>query len=92
MQVDLVPARKGLNRLHVHTLGAGGRTVDVAEVTGELVRSDGETLTVRLPHKSLGHYEDLRVALPDRGTWRLVLQTRTSEVDSYPTAQTIVVR
>jgi hypothetical protein len=51
---DLEPARKGINGLHVYTLGPGGRTVDVAEVTGELVRSDGETLTVRPPPSRSG--------------------------------------
>jgi hypothetical protein len=85
-------AGAGVNGLHVYTLGAGGRTVDVAEVAGELVGADGTTVTVRPAHRSLGHYEDLGVVLPVRGTWRLDLQIRTNDVDSYPTTQTITVR
>jgi copper transport protein len=92
VQVDLLPARRGVNGLHVYTLGAGGRTVDVAEVAGQLVGADGTTVTVRPAHRSPGHYEDLGVVLPARGTWRLDLQIRTNDVDSYPTTQTITVR
>ena len=53
--VDIYPARKGLNGLHVCTVGAGGRTVDVAQVTGQVVRTGGHQITVNPKHKSLGH-------------------------------------
>ena len=92
VQVDIYPARKGLNGLHVYTVGAGGRTVDVAEVTGDVVRSDGEKITVQPRHKSLGHYEDLSFVLPAKGTWTIELQIRTTDVESYPTSQTFTVK
>lgn len=92
VQVDIYPARKGLNGLHVYTVGAGGRTVDVAEVTGDVTRSDGEKITITPKRKSLGHYEDLTFVLPAKGTWTIELQVRTSEVDSYATKQSFEVK
>jgi copper transport protein len=89
--VDVYPARQGLNGLHVYTVGAGGRTQDVAEVTGSVVHGT-DRITVHLAHKSLGHYEDLDLVLPAKGEWRIELQVRTSDVDSYPTSQTFTVR
>jgi copper transport protein len=91
VQVDIYPARKGLNGLHVYTVGAGGRTVDVAEVSGDVVHGS-ERITVHPTHKSLGHYEDLNLVLPAKGSWTIELQIRTSDVDSYPTSQTFQVR
>jgi copper transport protein len=91
VQVDLYPARKGLNGLHVYTVGRGGLTTDVAEVTGYLVKGD-EKLTVDPKRKSRGHYEDLSVVLPGKGTWTVDLQIRTSDIDSYETKQRITVR
>jgi copper transport protein len=90
--VDIYPARKGLNGLHIYTVEAGGRTVDVAEVTGDVVRSDGEKITVHPKHKSLGHYEDLNLVLPAKGKWTIELQIRVSDVDSYPTTQSFMIR
>lgn len=92
VQVDIYPARKGLNGLHIYTVGAGGRTVDVAEVTGNITRGDGEKITVQPRHKSLGHYEDLSLVLPATGTWTIELQIRTNDLDSYPTKQVFVVQ
>jgi hypothetical protein len=48
-------------------------------------------VSVRPTHRSPGHYEDLGVVLPARGTWQLP-QIRTNDVDSYPATQTITVR
>jgi copper transport protein len=89
--VDVYPARKGINGLHVYTVGAGGRTQDVAEVTGSVVHGD-DRITVHLTHKSLGHYEDLDLVLPSKGEWTFELQVRTSDVDSYETKQTFTAR
>lgn len=91
VQVDVYPARKGLNGLHLYTLGPDGRTEDVAEVTGVLTRADGSRLAVHPAHKSLGHYEDLRVIIPSTGSFRLDLQVRVDDLTSYPTTQTITV-
>ncbi|HEU0101351.1 MAG TPA: copper resistance protein CopC [Mycobacteriales bacterium] len=92
VQADLYPARKGLNGLHVYTVGAHGHTEDVAEVTGTLTLEGGESYPVRPVRNSLGHYEDLTVVLPATGTYTLTLQVRSSDVDSYPTVQSVPVR
>jgi copper transport protein len=92
VQADLYPAHKGLNGLHLYTLGADGRTVDVAEISGSLTRADGETITVHPAHKSLGHYEDVHVVVPSAGTYTLTLQVRANDIDSYATTQSIQVR
>jgi copper transport protein len=91
VQVDIYPARKGLNGLHVYTVGEGGLTKDVAEVTGYLQKGD-EKLTVETKRKSRGHYEDLSVVIPGKGTWTIDLEIRTSDVDSYETRQTFEVK
>jgi copper transport protein len=92
VQVDLYPAHKGLNGVHLYTLGADGRTVDVAALTGTLTRADGDTITITPTHKSLGHYEDLKVVIPATGVYTITLQVRANEIDSYPTTQQIEVR
>jgi copper transport protein len=88
--VDVYPARKGLNGVHLYTVGAGGRTVDVAEVTGDIFRGN-DKITMHLKHESLGHSDDLNVILPATGKWTIELQIRVSDTDSYPTTQTFVV-
>ena len=70
VQVDIYPARKGRNGLHIYTVGAGGRTRDVAEVTGYVERGK-ERLTLNAKRKSLGHYEDLALILPAKGDWTI---------------------
>jgi copper transport protein len=81
VQVELDSARVGLNTLHVYLTGAGGKAVDVPEVTARLTRSDGESATAPVPRESLGHYETTRLAVPFRGTWRLDVAVRTTDVD-----------
>lgn len=81
VQIDLDSARVGVNTLHVYLTGPGGKAFDVPEVTARLSRADGESLTMPVARKSLGHYETTRLAVPYRGTWRLDVSVRTSDVD-----------
>lgn len=72
VQVDLEPVRAGLNQMHVYYTGAGGKAVDVEEVTARFTRvGSDDVIPVDIPHDTLGHYEQLRVPLPYPGTWRL---------------------
>jgi copper transport protein len=82
VQIDLDTARVGVNALHVYLTGPGGKAFDVPEVTARLSRPDGESLTSNVARKSLGHYETLRLAVPYRGTWRLDVTVRTSDIDA----------
>jgi copper transport protein len=93
VQVDLEPARAGLNQMHVYYTGAGGKAVDVAEVTARFTRIGADDVVpVDVPRDTLGHYEQLKVPLPDPGEWRLVLTTRTSDIDAPSTSFTIRIR
>ncbi|MEX2291457.1 MAG: copper resistance protein CopC [Mycobacteriales bacterium] len=93
VQVDLEPARAGLNQMHVYYTGAGGKAVDVEEVTARFTRvGTDEVVPVDVPPDSLGHYEQLKVPLPDPGQWRLLLTTRTSDVDAPATSFTFRIR
>lgn len=88
--VDLYPARKGLNGLHIYTVGRDGLTRDVAEVSAFFERG-GDRITAHPRRKSLGHDEDLAVVLPATGAWTLTLTVRTSDVDEASTTQTVTV-
>ena len=43
MQVDVEPARAGINQVHVYYTGTGALAVDVEEVTARLVSETGES-------------------------------------------------
>lgn len=92
VQVDVEPARAGVaNVVHVYLQDAGGKAVDVAEVTGRFVQGD-QAVPIALPRKSLGHYEQPRALLEQGGDWRLEVVVRTSEIDSTTTTQTVPFR
>ncbi|MFN2539623.1 MAG: copper resistance CopC/CopD family protein [Mycobacteriales bacterium] len=92
--VDIYPARKGVNGLHVYTvLTSTGLTKNVAEVSGFIQRrGSSDKITVAPPLKSVGHYEDLDVVLPAKGTYVIDLQIRANDFDSYETRQTFTVK
>jgi copper transport protein len=93
VQVDVEPARTGLNDIHVYYTAEGGKAVDVPEVNVRWTR-DGtdDVIPVELERDTLGHYERLRVALPSAGTWQLAVTTRTTDIDSTTTRFTVRVR
>ncbi len=92
--VDIYPARKGVNGLHVYTvLSSSGLTRDVAEVSGFITKKgSSDKITVAPPRKSQGHYEDLDVVLPGKGTYVIDLQIRVDDLNSYETKQTFEVK
>lgn len=93
VQVDVEPARAGLNDMHVYYTAAGGKAVDVEQVAVRWTRSGtDDTVPADIPRDSLGHYERLRVPLPSAGTWQLAVTTRTSDIDAYTTRFTVQVR
>lgn len=93
VQVDIEPARAGVNQLHVYYTGQGGKAVDVEEVTARFVHDDTrDAVPVDVRHATLGHYEQLTVPLPQSGRWRLQLTTRTSDIDATTTVFTFRVR
>jgi copper transport protein len=92
--VDIYPARKGVNGLHVYTvLTSSGLTKTVAEVSGFLQKKgSSDQITVAPPLKSTGHYEDLNLVIPSKGTYVIDLQIRVDDLDSYETKQTFTIK
>jgi copper transport protein len=92
--VDIYPARKGVNGLHVYTvLTSSGLTKTVAEVSGFLQKKGStDQITVAPPLKSIGHYEDLNLVIPSKGTYVIDLQIRVDDLDSYETKQTFTIK
>lgn len=93
VQVDVEPARSGINQLHVYYTGAGGIAVNVEEVQARLVRAGTtDVIPIAVPLESLGHYEDLNVPISEGGRWQLTLLTRTSDIDVVPTVFDLHIR
>lgn len=79
--------------MHVYYTGAGGKAVDVEEVTARFTRVvTSEVVPVAAPRDTLRHYEQLKVPPPDPGEWRLLLTTRTSDVDAPTISFTFRIR
>lgn len=92
VQLDLDSAVVGVNTLHVYLTGPGGKAFDVPEVTARLSRPDGESLSLAVPRLGLGHYETRSLAVPYRGTWRLDVLVRTTDVTVRTTTLTTTFR
>jgi copper transport protein len=92
--VDIYPARKGVNGLHVYTvLTSSGLTKTVAQVSGFIQKKgSSQQITVAPPLKSTGHYEDLNLVIPSKGTYVIDLQIRADDLNSYETKQTFTVK
>jgi copper transport protein len=92
--VDIYPARKGVNGLHVYTvLTSTSLTKTVAEVSGFVQKKGSDDkITLNLPLKSVGHYEDLDLILPAKGTWLIDLQIRVDDLNSYETKQQFTIK
>jgi copper transport protein len=92
--VDLYPARKGVNGLHVYTvLTSSGLTKTVAQVSGFIEKKgSSQQITVAPPLVSPGHYEDLNLVLPSKGSYVIDLQIRVDDLNSYETKQTFTVK
>jgi copper transport protein len=93
VQVDVEPARAGLNDVHVYYTAEGGKAVDVPETGLRWTRvGSDDVVPVELEHDSLGHYERLQVGLPSSGTWQLAVTTRTTDIDAHTTRFTVRIR
>jgi len=92
--VDIYPAHKGVNGLHVYTvLTSSGLTKTVSDVSGFVQRQGSQDrITVHPPLKSPGHYEDLDLVLPAKGTYLIDLQIRVGDLDSYETKQRFTIK
>lgn len=90
VQVDLEPAKRGVNQLHVYLTDGHGIPRDVPQVQAQLVHG-GNTYSSDMRHKDPGHFEDLQVVLPKSGRWQLEVRIRTSDFDEEVLDQNVTV-
>jgi copper transport protein len=95
VEVTIDPAKAGPADVHVYTFDrASGAVADVPELTAELRLPDRGIGPLPLPLQpaGAGHFSAYGVDLPIRGTWRLDVSVRTSDVDVITTSTTVTVR
>jgi copper transport protein len=84
----------GSSQLHVTVLGAGGRSVEVAELTAALrlpARRLGP-LPVRLVRAAPNHFIGPAATIPVAGDWQLTLSVRTGEIQEVQATTNVTVR
>jgi copper transport protein len=95
VEVTIDPAEAGPADVHVYTFDrASGAVAAVPELTAEL-RLPGRgigPLPLPLQPAGAGHFSAYGFDLPIRGTWRLDVSVRTSDVDVVTTSTTVTVR
>jgi copper transport protein len=81
LEVD--PARRGLNDIHVYVTDEEGRSREVLELAIELTppTEGAPALDLPLVKTGVGHYSAFGVDLPLAGTWSLELVTLLTEFD-----------
>jgi copper transport protein len=84
VQVWVSPARTGDNQVVVNVRDERGINRDVPEVTAQLSLPAAAIgpLPVPLSKTSTGQYIAEKFTLPTKGTWRLTVRVRTSELDA----------
>lgn len=93
VQVQVGPARAGLDDMHFTYSDSSGNPVDVTVVTARWTLQGGENVVpVQLKRSSTGHYDREQVELSTVGTWQLAVTTQTSDVDSWTTLFTVRIR
>lgn len=92
VEVEVDPARSGLNNMHL-SYTQRGKAVDVVKATARWTSADGGyVVPAELSRTSLGGYDFQRVQLPAIGTWQLALTTQTSDIDSHTTLFNVPIR
>lgn len=88
------PGRSGSNAIHLYTQTTTGQPKSVEEVTLKLsLPGRGiAAIPVKLEIAGPGHYQSLNVVLPIKGSWRMDVTARTSEVDQETFEGTVEIR
>lgn len=94
IQVEVDPARVGLNDMHFTYTDGAGKFVDVVASTARWTLEGGgdDVVPVQLLRTAPGHYDLTRVELSTVGTWQLAVTTQTSDIDSTTTLFTVRTR
>ncbi len=92
--VDVIvdPTRAGPVSIHLYTLSPDGAQIDVPEVdaTFSLPSAGINDLTVPLQKAGPGHYLAYGFDIPLRGTWKLHMSVRTTDIDKFDAAPVTV--
>jgi copper transport protein len=85
--VDVIvdPTRAGPVSIHLYTLTPAGAEIDVPEVdaTFSLASAGINDLKVPLQKAGPGHYLAYDFDIPLRGTWKLQMTVRTTDIDEF---------
>jgi copper transport protein len=94
VDVTVDPAKAGPVDVHVYTLTPTGQVTEVAEMFVQLslpARGVGP-LDVPVQRAGPGHFAAYGFVVPLRGTWRLSVSARTSDIDQATATTTIRIR
>jgi copper transport protein len=92
--VDVIvdPTRAGPVSIHLYTLSPAGAQIDVPEVdaTFSLASAGINDLKIPLQKAGPGHYLAYNFDIPLRGTWKLQMTVRTTDIDEFNADQVTV--
>ena len=94
VDVTVDPAKAGPTDVHVYTLTKQGAVAEVEELTASLSlpAQDIAPLAVPLQRAGRGHFAAYGFDVPIRGTWRLTIVVRTSDIDQDRASTDVPVR
>lgn len=94
VDVTVDPAKAGHTDVHVYTLTHAGAVTEVEDVDATLTlpSQDIGPLAVPLQRAGRGHFAAYGFDVPIRGTWRLTVAVRTSDVDEERASTDIPIR
>jgi copper transport protein len=94
VDVTVDPAKAGPAAVHVYTLTKEGAVAEVADLgaTLSLPAQDIGPITVPLQRAGRGHFAAYGVDVPIRGTWKLTVVVRTSDIDQHEASTDVPIR
>ncbi|WP_052069597.1 copper resistance CopC/CopD family protein [Streptacidiphilus albus] len=93
VNIEIDPARTGLNTLHAYVFDSKGQPVDVPEldVSLSLAAKQLGPLPVSLDHVDVGHWAAANLELPLQGSWLMAVSIRSDAIDETTVSTTIQV-
>ncbi len=93
VNIEIDPARTGLNTLHAYVFDNKGKPVDVPEldVSLSLAAKQLGPLPVPLDHVDIGHWAADNLELPLQGSWLMIVNVRSDAIDETTVSTTIQV-
>lgn len=94
VQLQVTPAKRGQNDVHLYVFDKAGRPFAPRAVTLTATLPDRDIGPLQLPlhDAGSGHFLGSGLALPDSGRWTFAVEVRTSEFDQPTATTTVTVR